>query len=369
MRVWRLLIKRIEIKNFKSIESMTLDLKRINIFIGKPETGKSNILEVFGSISFLGWVPVMVKALSLGTSSHEVEVEGKKLKLCKVYSSDLNLKRFVRFSKLEDLYFRFSTEKDVTINILGEREVSLKLKYEEGNVLVKLFSDKSEEVLAVIDSQGMLSYNEHLVRKLKLFSKVKFYGFGKFVKTISHYGELLPPDGSNLLHVLRINGELRKHANHILESLGLKLMIMKPEGELRIIEEMKPYGELLAIPLELLSDTLRGVLLMLAAVKTNKGATIIFEEPEVHMFPFYVKFLAEKICMDKRNQYVISTHNPYLLLTFVEKVPLDELNVYLTSREEGVTKVVALDRDAMRKLLEFSYDVFVNLDELMRSLS
>jgi AAA15 family ATPase/GTPase len=36
-------IKNLEIKNFKSVKHLKLDCKRINLFIGEPNTGKSNI--------------------------------------------------------------------------------------------------------------------------------------------------------------------------------------------------------------------------------------------------------------------------------------------------------------------------------------
>ncbi|UFH52929.1 AAA family ATPase [Spirosoma sp. KNUC1025] len=38
----------VEIKNFKSIKDLRLDCKRVNIFIGRPNVGKSNILEGLG---------------------------------------------------------------------------------------------------------------------------------------------------------------------------------------------------------------------------------------------------------------------------------------------------------------------------------
>ena len=38
----------VEIKNFKSIKDLRLDCKRVNVFIGKPNVGKSNILEGLG---------------------------------------------------------------------------------------------------------------------------------------------------------------------------------------------------------------------------------------------------------------------------------------------------------------------------------
>ena len=42
------MVKTLEVKNFKSIKHLKLNCKRINIFIGEPNTGKSNILETWG---------------------------------------------------------------------------------------------------------------------------------------------------------------------------------------------------------------------------------------------------------------------------------------------------------------------------------
>jgi AAA15 family ATPase/GTPase len=44
-------IRKLRIKNFKSIKELDLDCKRINVFIGEPNTGKSNILEIIGLLS------------------------------------------------------------------------------------------------------------------------------------------------------------------------------------------------------------------------------------------------------------------------------------------------------------------------------
>src|SRR3984885_12655075 len=45
------MIKSLQIKNFKSIKDLNLNCKRINIFVGKPNTGKSNILEALSLFS------------------------------------------------------------------------------------------------------------------------------------------------------------------------------------------------------------------------------------------------------------------------------------------------------------------------------
>ena len=46
------MIRNLEIENFKSIKHLKLDCRRINLFIGEPNTGKSNILETLGILSF-----------------------------------------------------------------------------------------------------------------------------------------------------------------------------------------------------------------------------------------------------------------------------------------------------------------------------
>ena len=48
------MIETLEITNFKSVKRLTLPCKRFNIFIGEPNTGKSNILEALGLLSFVG---------------------------------------------------------------------------------------------------------------------------------------------------------------------------------------------------------------------------------------------------------------------------------------------------------------------------
>ena len=48
------MIETLEITNFKSVKHLALPCKRFNVFIGEPNTGKSNILEALGLLSFVG---------------------------------------------------------------------------------------------------------------------------------------------------------------------------------------------------------------------------------------------------------------------------------------------------------------------------
>ena len=80
-------VRRLEIRHFKSIRELTLDCRRINLFIGEPNTGKSNILESLGLLSFGG------------------------------YGKLENFKEFVRHEEIPDLFYDEDIHTDITIHV------------------------------------------------------------------------------------------------------------------------------------------------------------------------------------------------------------------------------------------------------------
>ena len=59
------MIASVAIQRFKSIRSLTLACRKINVFIGPPDTGKTNILESLLLVSCLGWHHPIGPALRL----------------------------------------------------------------------------------------------------------------------------------------------------------------------------------------------------------------------------------------------------------------------------------------------------------------
>jgi AAA15 family ATPase/GTPase len=59
------MIASLAIERFKSIRSLTLACRKINILIGPPDTGKTNILESLFLVSCLGWNRAIGAALRL----------------------------------------------------------------------------------------------------------------------------------------------------------------------------------------------------------------------------------------------------------------------------------------------------------------
>ena len=320
------MIKDLEIKNFKSINHLRLDCKRINLFIGEPNTGKSNILEALGLLSHM-------------------------------YYGEL--KNFVRFESMSNLFYDENLEDDVEVKF---DENALRIEFENGTFKgIDNFKSIGRE-------RDVFSYNYagHGGHPSPMEYKfLKLYKFEVRRDFPRHEAEfLLPPSADNLLAVILTRKDIRKLVKQIFDASGLRV-VLKPQE--RKIEAQKEIEDIIiSHPYSLVSDTLQRIIFHLIAIETNKDSVIVFEEPESHAFPYYTKYLAERIALDKRNnQYFIATHNPYLLLSILEKAPKDEVGIFVTYIEDYQTKVKLLSEKELEEIMEMGIDIFFNIERFL----
>jgi AAA15 family ATPase/GTPase len=330
------MIKKLEIKNFKSLKHLKLDCKRVNIFIGKPNTGKSNILESVGIFS---------------------------LPYTSIRDSNMwDLKDLIRFENMTNLFYDQNTGEKIKITIDG---IFCEIEFENGTFR-GIMVDKTREIFRFSwDYSGKMDALSKPSTHPLLAPPFKFYRFAvkeKFTSYESNF--LLPPSGENLLQVLLVNKALRKVTADIFSEYGLSFVLKPREMKLELQKRVEE-GVIISYPYSLTSDTLQRVVFYLAAIETNKGSVLIFEEPEAHAFPYYTKFLAERIAFDKVNQYFISTHNPYFLLSVLEKAPKEDVGIFITYFENYETRVKALTDGDMTKVLDLDTSVFFNLDQFL----
>lgn len=324
-------IKSLEIKNFKSVKDLKLECRRINVFIGEPNTGKSNILEALGFISYL------------------------------TYGGDF--RAYVRFQNMTNLFFDMDLGNRVNIEFSKERYFSGKTESITNSVTLiyerkfDVYFDSSK--IGSFDMDGKPSPIHHT----KILP-CKFYRF----KTLDTYPReepsfLYPPHGDNLTTILLTNREMRILANNILKKFNLKLVVKPVEKTLEVQRELDWIA--ISYPYQLISDTLQRIIFYLAAIETNKNSIIVFEEPEANAFPFYTKFLAERIALDNSNQYFISTHNPYLLLSLLSKAPEKDIQVFITYLKDNQTKVKALSESEKSEVLDLDASVFFDIERFL----
>lgn len=131
------------------------------------------------------------------------------------------------------------------------------------------------------------------------------------------------------------------------------------EYKISILKKSKNFY--VSLPYFASSDSIQRIIFYMIAMKSNTSSALIFEEPESNIFPHFVTMLAESIGLDKSdNQYFIATHNPYFLLSVLEKAPRDDINVFVTYLDEFGTNVKCLTNKEIPELME--HDPFLNLN-------
>ena len=323
------MIKNISIQNFKSIKQLDFKAKRVNIFIGEPNTGKSNILEALGMFSLIhsreGDVPIRYQEVSnlfYDDISYPDELSVK----ADQYSYTIQGRQLKAFTSKDT-----SEERELFSFALDKKTVSNKIGYREGSSF-----------------------------------SVKYYHF-KVLESYKdfYYNILRPPYGSNLFEILKNSKMLKSMFSAILQEKGYQLGLRQKQQEVEAIKVMDDTLTLYTYPYQTISDTLQRIIFYLAVIETNKDATILLEEPESHMSPFYIRDLAERIARDTDNQYFLITHNPYFLVTLIEKTKLLDLQVSVTYLKDYQTKLKHLSKEDLGELTELDTAIFFNLDKFI----
>jgi len=361
------MITELEINNFKSIKHIKMDCKRINVLIGRPNVGKSNILE----------------ALALYTAPY---CDPDK----KIFSD------YIRYEKLSQLFYNEDRKKQVivksnlgfcalkyygsTINaydilitndfyILNEMNKQAPGANNNMSEVERIFNEivknKNFHKSGTLDLFYSAIYGDEKMDRNKFLnnkynSPIKKYQFKPLTEHKNHFPLFLnPPFGDNLYTILENDKDLYKECNSFFRTYGLDLLINPSYEKLEVQKVID--GRVYPIPYSLSADTLQRYIFHLAAIETNTDSILLFEEPESHSFPAYISLLAEKIIENKTNQFFIATHSPDLLMTFMEQSSWDDVAIFIVNFENYETNIKALSNEELQSILDNGIDLFFNL--------
>ena len=321
------MITKLSVSNFKSIQQLDIDCKKVNLFIGEPNTGKSNILE---SLALMSWC-----------------------------SNTGEMSDFVRFQTQDNLFYDGLLDYVIHISLSisqGKPNCDLYIRFLDDKF--RFFKKPNDEPFITMDYKGGMSrsmiYDDN--------ANIKFYRFKDKQKyDEKEPGILKPPDGTNLFSVVFGSENLRETMKEFFKKYGLRLVLRPQE---RLFELQKQKDDLVfSIPYSLSSDTLRRIIFYTVAIDSNKNSTLVFEEPESNSFPYYTKYLGERIALDETNQFFIATHNPYLLSAIIEKSRKEDVQVFITYFKDFQTHVKPLSPDNVVELMEA--DPFFNIEHFI----
>lgn len=320
------MITKLTIENFKSIKSLTMDCKRVNVFIGEPNSGKTNILEALG---FWSW-------------------------RARCAYPNTKLGEYVRIQGAQNLFYDNSHDEPIRIGLGGGPGRQVVIAFESdlfSSIVSDGENDQHDRPLPDLIHFNHAGEAKGRPSREGEAEPIRFYRFREMDQFPgTEATSLMPPDGRNLFSLVYGSARFRKTMGEFFKTYGLKLMMAPQEKQFEIVKQEKE--ELFRYPYRLTSGTLQRVIFYTMAMASNKNATLVFDEPETEAFPYYIKQLGEHIAQDDSNQYFIATHNPYLLNSIAEKGKRGEINVAITRFLNFKTQVKCLTPDQLEELLD-----------------
>lgn len=308
----------IKIENFKSLRSVALnDCQRINIFIGKPNVGKSNILE---ALSFSTFIDAQI--------------------IYSNYDFRHSFKEFIRHTYFSDLIFNGDIDKKFS------------------------FSSKYITYNCMIDFNQLATISNKNIK----FSNIKKYSFKTVknsLKQTSIGGKLVTPYGENLLNILLENKKLLKECNTLLHDYQLQFFYDRNERTLKIAKVIETEADALpvifSVDYGMIAETLQRIIFFKTAIASNQNAVLLFEEPEAHAFPPYIAHIAQEIIKSNNNQFFLTTHSPFIVNEFLENAR-EELAIFVVDWKGGETIVKRLSDQELHEIYQYGIDLFFNLE-------
>lgn len=324
-------INTISIKNFKSIRDLNITgCTRINLFIGKPNVGKSNILEALSAFS----IPFLRE------------------------NSSRKLSHLIRLENEAELFYNGNIEMDAVIETdIGFCKMGFNPK--EGlKANVSFFGD-SWNNLRIDDKLIVKGISNHPYFE----PPVKKYQYKhNILYKRSHSKYLIPPFGSNLLGIIENYDELKQQVIDLFREYNLKIAFDKSSQTIKVIQD-KQDG-LFLIPYNSIADTLQRIIFYKSAIASTNNSILLFEEPEAHSFPPYMTHLTQEIIHKKDNQYFIATHSPFILNDLLENAR-EELSVFMVDFKDRQTVVNPLTADQLHDIFQHGVDLFTNSESYL----
>lgn len=358
---------KLQIEKFGPILNYTFDIKDVNIFIGESATGKSIITKlIYISNTFVRFI--ISKEINSNLTNSNIILNLKKSFEKSYYNIFKDTYKFFDFTfyYTDEKFVRFSHSAKSQYKVEFSEELKKEIETTYTN-FQKIFQDFEKDNLdtnAILPSfYGFLLFQE--LKKVFTKDNYIYIPAGRsFFTMLSKNIFSIIENGVEIDYIFTQFGGLFQNTKKEFENLNKKVS----KKDLPFIENK--YKELLKgtyafiddedriyinkdefLPLNQISsgqqELLPALLILLSVLNSKISTTIIFEEPEAHLFPKDQQRLIELLIYilnhtQTENRLIITTHSPYILESFNNHLKKDKIKD-MKIDDEDIKKVEPLN--------------------------
>jgi predicted ATPase len=385
-------IKKLHIENYKSLKNVQFDMNDgVNIFIGKNNSGKSNLIDALLFVSALMESDVNTAISNYGGFRELVfgKVEDSKItfEICFALSqndistwfSKLGLEPEIPLNEFknkvgEDVTYQLTIEQTrisqekIQVKLNGNDVLYAKGQYVQGTYFHHILHSFKDYIL-----KGNHQYDQiggsspaspillirHSPIRPEENLQIMLYNFVKSstpmsavrnspVRLAVRGTKKLTADASNLPQVLNSIASsnralfemIMSNAETIIEEIQeIRAPIIEGSSETYIATVEKAFKSEEFTWKHIASGTKEILYLVTLLHTTPKGSFLMIEEPEIHLHSdaiWKLLSLIETVCQSDDKQVLITTHSP----TLIDQLPFNK--IYAVTKEAGQTTVIAL---------------------------
>lgn len=311
------MITYILLENFKGFARVSIQPKRITAFVGPNGTGKSSVLQAFGLLKQTVEGSSRVSPLGLVLQGPLVNLPGLEA-LKSNFGQGAPVFRFGSVTKGQRVHgfpyeIEFPTEQSSTTRTLLAPDPEAAKSVIRGLKLVPAkrgFSDPAHPL------------RDRLVKDVSLMHRVV-----EQEEQIATNLCYLPEGAEQISHLLKK-----------VTSIELKAVTVPPQSV--EVRSLNKAGSFNIVAEGFGTNSL--IMLLLQLVSAERGATVMIEEPEIHLHPKAQADLAEVLAEEARagdKQVIMTTHSEHILnrlLTLVAEgtLPLEDLAIYAFEKDD-----------------------------------
>ncbi len=330
------MIKKLKVKNYKSLKNVELDLDKFNVLIGPNASGKTNLLDCLAFISEIAQKDINECLTGRGGYEHVVfsgEKENVELSIDFILGTEAS-KYFISISEKGIDEERLSIG---DVRVIDRHLTDIEKRLDTGECV----KDSIESLVAAI-----MFHSPQTREYLSSWRSYNFITSEMRKKYSAKRNLILDKNGGNLAQVLlslhnerpKIFDKIENMLKQAISQIDELLTPLTERGDTYVAIREKGFDS----PFDYfqVSDGTLRLLAYITAIASTEPKLVCFEEPENFIHPRLFELLVE-ILKKSDKQIILSTHSPYLV-DWVE--PKDAIVVEKEENETVVKRIEDVEK-------------------------